>query len=396
MPPPEKAVIPANDYHQGKRTAPMSCPVPRPRLQVFASPERYVQGAGATAELGRELARFGLRGAVLFVAGHHARLQLEPIWRETLPPAGLEVVVEPFGGECTAVGIERLQQAGRRQGVVAVVGAGGGKTIDAARAAADALDLPAIVTPTLASTDAPCSALSVLYDREGRFEALRFYRRHPLLVLVDTAVIARSPKRQLVAGIGDALATWFEARTVREAASPNQIGGLPTTTGTALARLCFDILLSDGPAAVSALEAQAVTPALERLVEANTLLSGLGFESGGLAVAHSVHNGITVAPGSHAYLHGEKVAFGLLTQLVLEGRPQTEIEEVLRFQHHIGLPVSLAEVGVEAGDDDLLEAIAERATAEGETCHHEPFPVEPGPLVAALRAADRLGRALLG
>ncbi|MEB3264690.1 MAG: glycerol dehydrogenase [Synechococcus sp.] len=373
----------------------MPAPPGQPRLQVFAAPERYVQGPGATAELASELVRLGLQGPLLIVAGRHARHHLEPIWRATLPAAGLPVAVETFGGECTAAEIERLALAGQRQGAIAVVGAGGGKTIDAARGAADILSVPAVATPTLASTDAPCSALSVLYDAEGRFEAFRFYRRHPLLVLVDTAVIARSPRRQLVAGIGDALATWFEARTVREAASLNQIGGLPTTTGTALARLCFDILLSDGPAACAALEAQAVTPALERLVEANTLLSGLGFESGGLAVAHSVHNGLTIAPGSHGHLHGEKVAFGLLTQLVLEGRPQGEIDEVLHYQHRIGLPITLAEVGVEANDDDLLEAIAVRATAAGETCHHEPFPVEAGPLADAMRAADRLGRRML-
>ena len=99
---------------------------------------------------------------------------------------------------------------------------------------------------------------------------------------------------------------------------------MPSTTGTALTKLCCDILLADGPAACAAVEAGATTPALERVVEANNLLSGLGFESGGLALAHAVHNGITAIPTSHAFIHGEKVAFGLLTQLVLEGRPQAD------------------------------------------------------------------------
>ena len=88
------------------------------------------------------------------------------------------------------------------------------------------------------------------------------------------------------------------------------------------------------------MEAGAPTPALERVVEANNLLSGLGFESGGLAVAHAVHNGITEIPGSHDDIHGEKVAFGLLTQLVLEGQPQTEINEILHYQKALGLLIS--------------------------------------------------------
>ncbi len=363
-----------------------------PRLAVFAGPERYVQGPGATARLGAELQRLGLQGPVLIVASGHARTQLEATWRQALPEAGLEPLVEPFGGECTAAEIARLTALGRRQRVVAVLGAGGGKTIDAARGAAADLGVPAISTPTLASNDAPCSALSVLYSAEGRFEQLRFYARHPLLVLVDTAVIARAPKRQLVAGIGDALATWFEARSVQEAAQAHPNGGFHTATVMALARLCFEILMADAAAACAAVDAQVVTPALERVVEANTLLSGLGFENAGVCVAHAVHNGITVAPGSHAYLHGEKVAFGLLTQLVLEGRPQEEIDRVLAFQQRIGLPVTLAQVGVDADDAALLRAIAVRATAAGESSHLEVFPVDAASVADAMRAADQLGR----
>jgi glycerol dehydrogenase len=133
---------------------------------------------------------------------------------------------------------------------------------------------------------------------------------------------------------------------------------------------------------------------LERVVEANNLLSGLGFESGGLAVAHAVHNGITEIPGSHDVIHGEKVAFGLLTQLVLEGQPQTEINEILHYQKAVGLPITLAQVGVDANNDDQLQRIAARSVIPGESSHNEPFPVTAEALVAALKAADQLGRTL--
>jgi glycerol dehydrogenase len=151
-------------------------------------------------------------------------------------------------------------------------------------------------------------------------------------------------------------------------------------------------LLDDGAAAKRALEQQVVTPALERLVEANTLLSGLGFESSGLAAAHAVHNGLTAAPPTHSYFHGEKVAFGTLVQLVLEGKPSSVVNEVLAFSSEVGLPVTLAEVGLSEMPGEMLRRVATRATAEGETIHNEPFPVEPSMVADAIRAADALGR----
>ncbi len=364
-------------------------------LTVFASPGRYVQGPGATHDLAAELERLGLQGPVLFVAGSHAVQQLAPIWNETLPARGLQPIVEQFGGQCTVAEITRLSEVGRANDVVAVVSAGGGKASDSGRGAADALNLPAILTPTLASTDAPCSALSVIYNDDDSVDEYRFYAHHPALVLVDSEVIARSPKRQLVSGIGDAIATWYEARTVSESGAPNQLGGLPTATGTGLAKLCAEILLADGPAACAAMDGQEVTPALERLIEANTLLSGLGFESGGLAVAHSVYNGMSAVASANAYLHGEKVAFGLITQLVLEGQPQSEIDMIIEFQRTVGLPITLAEVGIDSADEDAVDLIAETTVAPGETCHHEPFEVRAEAIRDAMLAADKLGRAAL-
>ena len=125
------------------------------------------------------------------------------------------------------------------------------------------------------------------------------------------------------------------------------------------------------------------------------MLSGLGFESGGLAVAHAVHNGITEIPESHKYIHGEKVAFGLLTQLVLEGQPQSEINEILQYQRAVGLPITLEEVGVNVESDEQLQIIAERAVIPGESSHNEPFPVSAEAIMAAMKSADFQGRKLL-
>jgi glycerol dehydrogenase len=246
--------------------------------------------------------------------------------------------------------------------------------------------------PTVASSDAPCSALSVIYSEEGVFQEYRFYRKNPDLVLVDTAVIAQAPPRFLVAGMGDALATWFEARTCVAGCVRNMRGGASTRSAAALAELCFKTLMEDGGAALHAVATNAVTPALERLIEANTLLSGLGFESSGLAAAHALHNGLTVAPGTHHYLHGEKVAFGLIVQLVLEGSPGTTIDQVFGFSAQVGLPITLSEIGLGELPRDLLGQIARRATAPGETIHNEPFEVTEDMVADAILAADALGR----
>src|SRR5919198_4999147 len=152
-------------------------------------------------------------------------------------------------------------------------------------------------------------------------------------------------------------------------------GGASTQSALALAKLCYRTLLEDGAEALRAVQAQAVTPALERLVEANTPLSGLGFESSGLAAAHAVHNGLTAAPATHGYFHGEKVAYGLLVQLVLEGQPRAVLDEVLGFASEVGLPVTLAEIGLMELPRELLQQVAARATAKGETIHNEPFEV---------------------
>ena len=233
----------------------------------------------------------------------------------------------------------------------------------------------------------------MIYTPEGVFQEYRFYRKNPDLVVVDTYVVAQAPARLLVAGMGDALATWFEAKTCVAGHVQNMRGGASTRSAEKLAELCYNILVEDGPDAKRAVERNVVNPALERLVEANTLLSGLGFESSGLAAAHAIHNGLTAAPLTHPYYHGEKVAYGLMAQLVLEGQPRSVIDPVLEFSSAVGLPITLAEIGLSEFSEDMLEQVAARATAEGETIHNEPFDVQPDMVADAILAADSMGRA---
>ena len=203
-----------------------------------------------------------------------------------LEQADFKVYRAVFGGEASREEVERLNALGREQSSDFVIALGGGKTIDTAKTVADGLALQVAIIPTTASTDAPCSALSVLYRPSGEFHCYTFFDKNPTIVLVDTTVVSKAPPRFLAAGMGDAIATNVEARQCMN--STNFGGGLQTEVSSAICRKCEEILFKYGKQAYEANKAQACTPAFEAVVEANTLCSGLGFESGGLAAAHAV------------------------------------------------------------------------------------------------------------
>ena len=356
-------------------------------LKKAMFPGKYLQGAGALHELPALVKQFGTSGLILASPTAHDRI---------LPECGIDctannLTTERFNGECCEAELDRLSAVITAQKNDVLVGMGGGKAIDTAKIAADRAGIPVIIVPTTASTDAPCSGCAVLYSELGVFESVYYQRSNPAAVLVDSAIIAQAPVRFLVAGMGDALATWFEARSCHATSSTNACGGLSTLTGLNLARLCYDTLLRYGTAAKTAAEQQIITPALEHIIEANTLLSGIGFESGGLAAAHSIHNGLTALAETHAFYHGEKVAFGLLAGLHLIDAAPEEINEVYRFCESVGLPTTLAEIGLAGCGRNRLLQVAEKACAPEECIHHEAGNIIPDTVLNALLAADAIG-----
>ncbi|MCR4673432.1 MAG: glycerol dehydrogenase [Lachnospiraceae bacterium] len=369
--------------------------------KAFICPTKYVQGEDEIKNLGYFVKTFG--DTALLIAHPDDVERVKDKLDATTEKYGVSFVTSEFNGECSRREVERLQKVAEEKKCKCTIGLGGGKAIDTAKCVAEGEAL--IIVPTIAATDAPTSHSAVLYTPEGVFDDYAYFKQSPSVVLIDTTVIANAPTRFLVSGMGDALSTYFEARAnVRSFTKVN--AGLPcgvregkcgeakgTKAAFALASLCYETLLEDGVKAKIACDENVVTAAMENIIEANILLSGLGFESGGLGAAHAIHDGFTILEGTHKYMHGEKVAFGTLCQLVLENAPSEEITEVLDFCSSVGLPVCFEDIGVDSYTKEEIVKVAEKACEADESIHAMPFPVTLDMCVSAIMAADKLGRA---
>ncbi|MFA9397608.1 MAG: glycerol dehydrogenase [Clostridiaceae bacterium] len=358
-------------------------------LRVIIAPSKYVQGYGELKNIKDHTKNLGK--SFFIVASSNGIKRTKPVIEKSYEGEDAKLVFETFNGECCKEEIDRLREEVRKNECDVIIGIGGGKIFDTVKAVAYYENIPVVIMPTIASTDAPCSALSVIYTKEGVFSEYLVLPKNPDLVLVDTAIIAKAPSRLLVAGVGDALATFFEARASKRASASNMAGGKVSKTAYALAELCYNTLLEDALRAKLAVEKGVCTPAVENIVEANTYLSGVGFESGGIAAAHAIHNGFTVLEECHHLYHGEKVAFGTIVQLVMENTSEEELEEVILLCLDLGLPITLADMGIKEVKEEDIMRVAKAATVEGETIHNMPFKVTPEDVYAAILAADALG-----
>ena len=358
----------------------------------WCSPERYVQGPGELNNIKYYTDKLGKR-VVAFIDQLFYESISEKL-RDIYGDSQHQLHTFVFNSEVTMELIDEHTEKLKALMPDVVLGIGGGKTIDVAKAVSYKLGVRFVIVPTAASTDAPTSSLSVIYRTDGSHAGEFFYDHGPSILVVDSQIIADAPTRFLVSGMGDALATLIEAESTRKSNTPNLVyhtdGGLgQTLAGQAIAHACYDSLMKYGLMAKISCENNVVTTALENIIETNILLSGLGFENNATSGAHSVNDGLTVLPAGKKTMHGEKVAFGCIVQLVAECAPREQLDQVLSFCTSVGLPVCLEDLYVENTEENIA-AVAE---ASMHSCWgNMPFDVSAETVKAAIKTADEYGR----
>lgn len=355
--------------------------------RTLTTPGKFILGRNALMDLPEYLEPYGKNILLVALPEDAERVQYAI---DHVEDAGIHLVMSDFKGECCLSEIERITEANKGIDYGAMIGLGGGKAIDTAKSVSLRLNLPLIVIPTIAATDAPCSGMSILYDDDHVMIKAELLKKSPDIVLADSTVIAKAPARFLVAGFGDALATYYEARACRRSGALNYAKGTSTEAAWEMAKLCRDILFRDSEKALKACQNNVVTTALENVIEANLYLSCIGFESVGCAAAHALHNAITVLEETHAVSHGEKVAIGLLVQLILENESDEEMKVVLDYYKKVGLPTNLAQIGLENATEEHFRKVAKRVLEKKNSIRNLPFEVTEDMIVDAFQMVNSL------
>jgi glycerol dehydrogenase len=321
-------------------------------LKIFGAPSRYLQGPGAIERLGACAALFGDRAALVIDA--YVLELLGPRLDAICKAQGVRLHPFPVEGDITPDSVASLCARALPTQPPLVIAAGGGKALDAGKALAKAAHCHLVTVPTVASNDAPTSKNYVLYDAGHHLLAVEHMLFNPTMVLVDTALVASAPAAFFRAGLGDAISKKFEAEQCARHGGLNMYDGHATLTAQCIADACYRTLLADGEAALAAAGTGKPTPAFERAVEAMILMSGLGFESGGLSIAHALTRGLPHLPGLASAPHGLQVAVGLLVQLHLEQRSDGALDALHAWYGKVGLPSTLRALG--ATDVDAAQA----------------------------------------
>lgn len=361
-------------------------------MKIVSGHGKYIRDKGLIGQIGEYVGAFGKK-ACLFGGKTSLSLVSDSITKALLQQ-GYEVLPPIwYGGECSDSNIHNLKSQVEEFHPDVLLVAGGGKAIDTVKALGYLLNLPVIAIPTIASTCAAATCISILYDANGEYLEISRKSKNPDLILVDTQIILEAPVRYLASGIGDTIAKWFESKAANQKAEPNAFNG----GAVALARFVYELLLKEGKTAAESIHKGAVSRELEDVIDAIIVVSGSISNYGGddcrTAAAHAVYSGLTIFPEVHEVYHGEIVAFGILTQLAIEGRPDEEILEVISYFKQVNLPSTLGEMGIDISliTDEKWKTLGS-VTVEIEDMANMPFEVTPQMVIDGIHRADQLGR----
>lgn len=361
-------------------------------MKIVSTHGKYIRGKGLIGKIGEYVGAFGKK-ACLFGGKTSLSLVSDAITKG-LSLEDIEVLSPIwYGGECSESNILNLKKQVEAFQPDVLLVAGGGKAIDTVKALGYLLNLPVIAIPTIASTCAAATCISILYDDKGEFLEISRQSKNPDLILVYTQIILEAPVRYLTSGIGDTLAKWFESKAANQKATPNAFN----CGAVALARFVYELLLKEGKSAAESIHNGVISRELEDVIDAIIVISGSISNYGGddcrTAAAHAVYSGLTIFPEVHEVYHGEIVAFGILTQLAIEGRPDEEILEVISYFKQVNLPSTLGEMGINASliTDEKWKTLG-KVTVEIEDMENMPFEVTPQMVIDGIHRADQLGR----
>ncbi|NJR64816.1 MAG: iron-containing alcohol dehydrogenase family protein [Leptolyngbyaceae cyanobacterium CRU_2_3] len=362
-----------------------------PALPILSvAPAQIIRGTGILQQAGEAIARLGKRPLV--VGGDRTLKLIEPLLLPVLEQAALSVTQASYGMDCSEAGLAILRDAVAHHQADLIIGIGGGKALDAAKLLAYQCQLPIATIPTSGATCAAWTALANVYSDQGAFIYDVGLATCPNLLILDYKLVQTASRRTLVAGIGDALAKWYEASVSSGHADQTLI-----IAAVQQARILRDLLFQKSVVALQAPGSAVWREVVDATVLLAGVIGGLGGAQCRTVAAHAVHNGLTQLLQSHDTLHGEKVAYGILVQLRLEELMQgnrlaeTARQQLLKFYAEIGLPRSLADLGLSQITLSDLKSAAEFACRPGSDIHHLPFAVTPEHLMAAMVSTTVLG-----
>ncbi|GBF79054.1 iron-containing alcohol dehydrogenase family protein [Aphanothece sacrum] len=350
---------------------------------LLISPSQVLKGDGILSQAGSAIARFGQRP--LIVGGNHSLSLISPHLKPIFQSFKLIAAQANYTPDCSESSLETLQTAINDHQADFIIGVGGGKALDTAKLLAHHNQLPIITIPTSGATCAAWTALSNIYSNEGAFQYDVPLLRCPDLLILDYQLLKTAPKRTLIAGIGDAIAKWYEASV----SSGNSTATL-TIAAVQQARILRDILLQKSAIALENPEAEEWREVVDACVLLAGVIGGLGGANCRTVAAHAVHNGLTHILAAHGALHGEKVAYGILVQLRLEEIIQgnqlaaSSRQQLLKFYDEIGLPKTLEDLGLANVSLTQLRQAAAITCHSNSDIHRLPFTVTPEQLLAAM------------